>query len=173
MLKELNEVRTNPSSYANKIRQFSGQVTFDENLNKSFFIVDANTKINLLAGKEAFKSCAELLSRQAPLCALELRQELKFNFPSQKPEICSSKEYITKTFMDLNNQAKGRYKIVGFHYDISVNDAILSTIIQVVDDNNSNGQRRRHILNERVKYVGINIGKVQEGIYCIYLVFAT
>ena len=47
----------------------------------------------------------------------------------------------------------------------------LSVLLQVVDDTNSMCQRRNNILSKSSKYIGINVGKISNGLYCFYLLF--
>ena len=49
---------------------------------------------------------------------------------------------------------------------------VLSTIVQVVDDSDSQYQRRGNIMSENVKYVGISYGEIKKGVFCFYLLFA-
>jgi hypothetical protein len=178
MLKEINEVRTNPNLYADKIKSNMKRVTSlndDPNCTRQFFRINENIKINLNKGVNAFRECIDYLDNKCkPLKPLEFLDELIFPFPIEKPELASEKEYLTNTFLRISNELKEKnLKIQGFHYDNNINDAEVSTLLQIVDDNNSNGQRRRHILDKNAKYVGINIGKIKSNLYCIYLMFAS
>ena len=47
----------------------------------------------------------------------------------------------------------------------------LSTLLQVVDDTNFMNQRRNNIFSKSSKYIGINVGKMNNGLYCFYLLF--
>ena len=47
----------------------------------------------------------------------------------------------------------------------------LSVLLQIVDDTNFMFHRRNNILNKNSKYIGINIGKIENGLYCYYLLF--
>ena len=47
----------------------------------------------------------------------------------------------------------------------------LSVLLQIIDDTNSQFQRRKNIFMKDGKYIGINIGKVNESLYCYFLVF--
>lgn len=180
LLKELNSIRKNPISYSDKIKEFMKYINTDEKTQRKFFLVNKNTKINLLRGEEAFLECLnfikdfdkEIKNLKKNLCELEIREELKFPFPNEEPEKCIDKEYIKQTLASLKKNLQKDLKIKGFHYDLSTNDAEISAILQIVDDNNSCGKRRSMLLEETVKYVGINIGRLKDNLYCIYLVFA-
>ena len=47
----------------------------------------------------------------------------------------------------------------------------LTTLLQIVDDTNSMNQRRNNIFSKSSKYIGINVGKMSNGLYCFYLLF--
>jgi hypothetical protein len=48
----------------------------------------------------------------------------------------------------------------------------LSVVLQIVDDTNSMFQRRNNLLNKNYKYIGINVGKLNDGIFLYYFLFA-
>ena len=181
MLNLINAIRHNPVFLNEKIKEFIKYIKQDKSTNKSFFVVNNSTKINLLKGKEAFLSCCDFLqelsekvkSKALKLENLELKEELKFPFPEQNPSICNKKEYITEKIAELNKKMQNKLRIKGFHYDMSPNNAETSLIMQIVDDNNSNGKRRNIIFDEKIKYIGISHGKIRENVYCVYMVFAS
>jgi len=181
MLREINLIRTNPIAYASKIKEFIKFIYTDEKNNRKYILVNKNTKLNLLKGEEAFLNCLDFIteldknlkSQKTFLHEFELKDELKFPFPLDEPDKCISNEYIKENFVKLKLSLGFRFKLKGFHYDLSTNDPEISTLLQIVDDNNSSGKRRNMLLDENVKYVGINIGKLKDNIFCIYLVFAS
>jgi len=180
MLKEINLIRLNPIFYADKIRDFMKFIKTDKNTNRKYFLVNKNTKINLLKGEVAFLDCLDFIKdfdmkikeTNKILNELELKEELKFPFPLDNPELCINKDYIKESLLKLKSSIKGNFKLKGFHYDLSTNDPEISTILQIVDDNNSGCKRRNMLLDESIKYIGVNIGKLKDNLYCIYLVFA-
>lgn len=181
MLKLINSVRSEPTFLNEKIKEFTKYIKQDKNTNKSFFVVNNSTKINLLKGQEAFLSCCRVLeelsekvkNKAIKLEKLEEKEDLKFPFPHENPSICNKKEYISEKLTELGKRINNKYKLRGFHYDMSPNNAETSLINQIVDDNNSNGKRRNIIFDDKVRYIGISHGKVRENVYCVYLVFAS
>lgn len=181
MLREINLIRTSPLTYSDKIKDFMKFINTDDKNNRKFILVNKKTKLNLLKGEEAFLNCLEILSeldnklksQKTFLRELELRDELKFPFPFDEPEKCISKEYIKETLLKLKSSMGFNFKMKGFHYDLSTNDPEISTVLQIVDDNNSFGKRRNMLLDETIKYIGINIGKLKDNLFCIYMVFAS
>jgi hypothetical protein len=173
MVKEFNLVRTQPKLYQEKIKKFASFLKYDNNLNKTYFDIPNMTKINFIKGKEAFDNTIDILDIVNNLEILVLRQDLKFPFPADNPPSCNDKDYLTKNFLEMNIKLKDRYCIKGFHYDININNPEYSTLMQVIDDTNSNGQRRSPIIDKDIKYVGINFGRMKGNLYCIYIVFAS
>jgi hypothetical protein len=172
MLNEFNNIRTKPKSYIDKIKTFYPFIKHDMNTNRKYFNIPNITKINLIKGKEAFDNTIHFLKYINNLDYLELRQDLSFPFPADTT-LCTNKDYITTNFLEMNKRFSDKYHIKGFHYDININNPEFSTLMQIIDDTNSNGQRRLQILDKDIKYVGINLGKVKDNLYCIYIVFAS
>jgi hypothetical protein len=181
LLKLINSVRNNPVFLNEKIKEFTKCIKHDNNTYKSFFVVNKSTKINLLKGKEAFLSCCEILenlnqkikNKILKLDNLETKEELKFPFPEENPNICNKKDYISEKINELGKKVQSKFKIKGFHYDMSPNNAETSLIMQIVDDNSCNGKRRNIIFDDKIKYIGISHRTVKENVYCVYLVFAS
>lgn len=179
MLDMINLIRKNPIFLINKIKSFMKNIKEDKN--KSYYLLNKNTKINFKKGKEAFLKCCNFLTELSEklnknlikLNELEFKEELKFPFPFDNPDLCNNKEYVSQNINEIQNKINNKKMIIqGFHYDLSTNNAETSLILQVVDDNNSNGKRRNIIFDERIKYVGISHGRVKDNVYCIYLLFA-
>ena len=100
---------------------------------------------------------------------IRLVDDLAIPFPINNPKQCLNKEYIGECIERI--KSKVQYEIYDFQYDISPNP-VLSTIVQVVDDSDSQYQRRGNIMSENVKYVGISYGEIKKGVFCFYLLFA-
>ena len=178
MFNEINLIRLNPQLIEKRIEKYFPFIT---TLPKESFIqVDINNKIKLNKGNYAFESCKLVLSKKKPLKPFLLRNELTFPFPENtKNYIIKSKykEYIKESYLTstLNNFKKNVFEknieIVNFHYDIMNSNTELSVLLQIVDDTNFMFHRRNNILNKNSKYIGINIGKIENGLYCYYLLF--
>jgi hypothetical protein len=138
-----------------------------------YFCMPFNSKVHLPRGLKAFEECADLLKKTVKLNALTMDESLKLPFPDKNPEMATNRDHITSSLLNLANEIKDKYTINWFHYDNNIKNAQTSTVLQLVDDNNSKGERRKHLLDPSVKYIGINVGQVKKNIYCIYLVFAS
>ena len=169
MLSEINLARQFPQNYSIKLQTLFPLIKSDSK--KHFLIYNDDIKIELKRGASAFSQCIDLLNKRTnSLEPVELVEELAIPFPKDS-KLILDKEYISKCIETIKSSTNNRYDIFDFQYDISPNP-VLSTMIQVVDDTNSNFQRRNNILNENVKYVGISYGEFKKGIFCFYLLFA-
>ena len=111
---------------------------------------------------------------------LILRDELTFPFPTNSDYEfidCQNldfiqEHYLTITLKQIKNKLyEKNIELINFHYDIMNSNIELSVLLQIVDDTNSMFQRRNNLLNRLTKYIGINIGKMSNGLYCYYLLF--
>lgn len=136
--------------------------------NKYVFIRDDICKVSLIKGRDAFIEAAELLALEECRDALEFKQELCLEISNNKQK-WTDKEYLEEY---LENKANNLdYKLFGFHFDIGVSDPLTSLVLQIIDDNVLNFQRRNNILNRNYKYIGVSSKKI-EGSFCVYVTFA-
>ena len=172
MLNEINSVRINPKNYSLKIKNLIPMIDSNIHNKKTFLVYDNDIKIELKKGVETFISCIDFLTNKitCTLEPIEFKEELKIPFPKDNINLCLDKNYISKSIDTIRENVKNKFEIYDFQYDISPNP-VISTIIQVVDDTNSNYQRRNNIMSDVIKYVGISFGEVKKGIYCFYLLF--
>ena len=178
MFMEINSIRKNPLIIIEKIDKYS---PFIKSLSKDCFIqVDKNNKIKLNKGKELFESFKNIIIKKKPMPELILRDELTFPFPTNSDYEfidCQNldfiqEHYLTITLKQIKNKLyEKNIELINFHYDIMNSNIELSVLLQIVDDTNSMFQRRNNLLNRLTKYIGINIGKMSNGLYCYYLLF--
>ena len=174
MFNEINLIRTNPEIIIEKINKY---LPFIISVDKEFFIqVDKNNKIKLKKGKITFEECKSYVSKKKSLQPLILKKELTFPFPGNFNENINDdfikQNYLTSTLNQIkSNLNEKNIDLVNFHYDIMNSNIELSTLLQVVDDTNFMNQRRNNIFSKSSKYIGINVGKMNNGLYCFYLLF--
>ena len=178
MFMEINSIRKNPLIIIEKIDKYS---PFIKSLSKDFFIqVDKNNKIKLNKGKELFESFKNIIIKKKPMPELILRDELTFPFPTNSDYEfidCQNldfiqEHYLTITLKQIKNKLyEKNIELINFHYDIMNSNIELSVLLQIVDDTNSMFQRRNNLFSKIAKYIGINIGKMTNGLYCYYLLF--
>ena len=176
MIIEINNIRNNPQSLIPKIEKYKSKISNCGN--QIFIIIDRENKLKLSKGKIIFESCKSYLEKKKSVSSLYLKNELTFPFPENgensemKLEDCISEKYLTPTLIKIkNNILKYNIEINDFHYDIMNSNIELSVLLQIVDDTNSMFQRRKNIFNKNHKYIGLNIGKIEGGLFCYYLLF--
>jgi hypothetical protein len=176
MIIEINNIRNNPQSLIPKIEKYKSKIS--NYGNQIFIIIDRENKLKLSKGKIIFESCKSYLEKKKSVCSLYLKNELTFPFPENgensemKLKDCISEKYLTPTLIKIkNNILKYNIEINNFHYDIMNSNIELSVLLQIVDDTNSMFQRRKNIFNKNNKYIGLNIGKIEGGLFCYYLLF--
>ena len=176
MIIEINNIRNNPQNLITKIEKYKSKIS--NYGNQIFIIIDRENKLKLSKGKIIFESCKSYLEKKKSVCSLYLKNELTFPFPENgensemKLKDCISEKYLTPTLIKIkNNILKYNIEINNFHYDIMNSNIELSVLLQIVDDTNSMFQRRKNIFNKNNKYIGLNIGKIEGGLFCYYLLF--
>lgn len=135
----------------------------------SYYVKQDICKIGLIKGQRAFVETAELLAIQDSIDLLIFKKDLCIEIPDNKSE------WINKTYLETYLQEKAKnlnYSKFGFHFDLNCVCPETSVILQVVDDNTFNLQRRNNILNPEYKYIGISSKKINNN-YCVYLTFAS
>ena len=155
LFSEINLVRIKPENMINKIEKYMNNISKTENGN--FYIkADEINNINLHKGKIIFEECKNYLKNKLPLNKLILKNELTFPFPENYSDVtqCVEEKYLTSTIKKIKENTE------------------LSVVLQIVDDTNSMFQRRNNLLNKNYKYIGINVGKLNDGIFLYYFLFA-
>ena len=176
MLREINQARTDPLSYIEKIERLK-QFVVTKNNHSFLLINNANhININLKKGITTFDNCIEFLKQQSQqkckLSPLIMKEELKIPFPINSPEISTNQDYIRNIIQFKTEENRDNFKIIDFHYDICYNNVEVSTLLQIIDDTNSNYQRRKNIFNPSAKFIGISEGTIFDNMRCYYLLFA-
>lgn len=171
MLKEINLARTDPLTYAKKIEKLKEKiVTVDNNT-----YLDVGISLKLSKGAERFDNCInylKALSKQKKLDPLMMNEQLKVPFPIQTPLLCIDKDYIKNIILFKIGELEGKVRFIDFHYDICLSNPELSAMMQIIDDTNSNFQRRNNIFNPKARTVGITEGLIRQNMSCYYLMFA-
>ena len=178
MFLEINSMRKNPKIIIEKINKY---LPFISTLKKDSYIqVDNNNKIMLNKGKIFFENCKSFFSKKKPISEFILLNELTFPFPihsefdfiDEENSNFINENYLTLTLKKIKKELNNKnIELVNFHYDIMNSNVELSVLLQFVDDTNSLFQRRNNLLSKISKYIGINIGKMTNGLYCYYLLF--
>ena len=175
MLNEINNSRKNPLNIISKIEKYYDMINISKK-NEYYIKIDEKNKIKLYKGKKSFDQCKNYLKNLNSLPIFILKNEMTFPFPEKNNitiEECTNEFYLNKTLKIINEELEKNFKItiINFHYDIMNNNTELSVILQIVDDTNSMFHRRNNIFNKEAKYIGINVGKISENLFCYYLLF--
>ena len=175
MLNEINNSRKNPLNIISKIEKYYDMINISKK-NEYYIKIDKKNKIKLYKGKKSFDQCKNYLKNLNSLPNFILKNEMTFPFPEKNNitiEECTNEFYLNKTLKIINEELEKNFKItiINFHYDIMNNNTELSVILQIVDDTNSMFHRRNNIFNKEAKYIGINVGKISENLFCYYLLF--
>lgn len=181
LLEYINQVRQTPYLFANNILDYISCITKLPNINQSYnlsntsysssfyFMKENECKVELKQGKQAFiDTSEELIKLDSTLCQLRLNQKLSIEIPDDR-ELWCDRDYLEREIQKKFDSLDFEY--IGFHFDFGIVNPLISVILQVVDDNNLNFQRRNNILNENFKYLGISIRKINNSA-CTYFTFA-
>ena len=175
LLKEINLIRTSPQYYSDKLEQCLEFIKMNTLNSKYYFYYDkeSNKKVKLKVTKNDFKECITFLKNfdNDLLQPLEYSSELTIPFPNEDPSLANDRNYLHEQIERLKKRIKNKFVFLDFQYDISPNP-VVSAIVQAVDSQKVNYQRRNNFLNEYAKYVGVSVGKVNDELFCFYLVFA-
>jgi hypothetical protein len=174
LLKEFNLARTDPKGYAKKIEEYLGYIKQIDNF--CYFLYgtekDKFPKVNLATGEKAFRECITYMEGLQSVGPLQLSEEIVIKVP-EKPEEMNDKDKIGNLILEKKKHIKDSYKNFHFHYDHGYNIAEISAVLQIIDDTNSNFQRRNNILTKKHEYLGVSISKSQKNRFIIYVTFAS
>jgi len=177
MLAEFNQARTQPTSYIDKVKLYLKDIKPNPEYRKNpslpfMFDKEGVPKVALLKGESSFNEFIAYLTTAEKLEPLILKNEIVIK-PHGKAELQTKKEIIADLFLQKKKELGDKYKLLDFHYDCGTNNPEISSLLQLVDDNNSNKQRRNKILNKDYKYVGIALSKIKANRFCVYVTFAS
>ena len=160
MLDLINQIRANPSSYADIIEDSIQNITEEQDRkdeSKIRIIYKKKVKVALNRGEIAFKDAAEELRSMEPLPPLILKNDICVPLPEEEAEIKDT-SYLREQVKLIREKT---------NIDVFFKDLIkipeVSGLLMIVDDTNKNaGKKRMALLNKNLKYVGVTskfIGK--------------
>ena len=162
IIKLLNLARTKPLNYCKNIdycitlitTNFEGQLVLGRE--------DTN-KIGLKEGISKFNECKRYLIQTDSCKPLEIDDDLCIEIPDDT-QLWLDHEYIRQQIVDkqneILNETKKNYSLFGFHFDYGLTDPTLSSVLQIVDDNNCENRRRFNILNPEYKAIGVTYKQI-------------
>ena len=160
MLDLINQIRANPSSYADVIEDSIQNITEEQDRkdeSKIRIIYKKKVKVALNRGEIAFKDAAEELRSMEPLPPLMLKNDICVPLPEEEAEIKDT-SYLREQVKLIREKT---------NIDVFFKDLIkipeVSALLMIVDDSEKNpGKKRKAVLNKDFKYIGISskfIGK--------------
>jgi hypothetical protein len=173
ILNEFNLARTDPYTYSKKIESFIKYIQTDEK--HRYFAYETEKekfpKISLVRGESAFFDCIRLLQKMDRLDPLTYNEEIIIKVPDKAEEM-NNFDKMASLIVLTKKKLREYYYGFRFHYDHCFGNAEVSAMLQIVDDTNSNLQRRGNILNRDVEYLGVSTGRIQYNRVIAYMTFA-
>ena len=174
----INKIRANPKCFIDKIKSYKDKI-----IKKDYQFLLPIAKeifITLNRGPKAFDEAIEFLNKIEPMNSLIIKNELKINIEDNINENFDEMTFTSFSFLEKIIKSKKKeleknkkkFKIEGFHYDKSTDNAEISAILQIVDDNMGDYSRRKNLLNPNITYIGISVVNIKESVFCYYMLFA-
>jgi len=163
----INKVRLNPAEYSKTILDNVKNIKIErhEEMNKlngikefkEFFVFKKKVKVKLFRGEECFLEAAKYLVNTPPMEILKFNKDIVIPLPNTEQEMKNS-EFIKNKVNEilLHNNINAYFKEYIKNPEIAV-------LLMIVDDTQQcNFKKRKSILNQNYKYMGIDskfIGK--------------
>jgi len=159
MFEHINQIRNNPRKFIQLIKDSISNIGYNKNGN---LIYIGDLKVALCKGKMAFEEAIDSLSRTEPMNSLIFKSELCVEIP-QKEKYFKSGDYLRK---EIKEKVKNGIIIRAFWRDI-IKDPKINFLLMIVDDNPiRRGDKRKDILDPKMKYIGINSGTMGKSFVC-------
>ena len=147
LLNEINNVRTSPNEYSNKLQNLSQRIKKENST--YFFVYNEQETIILQKGEKTFKDTIVLLRSIQPMCKLQWNDELKVNMNNVDKKMSS----IGNLILEKRTELLAKYQNIILNLDI-FSAPFLSVIFQITDEA-FNLQRRNAILNPTFKMFAV------------------
>ena len=151
----INEIRSNPSLYSQKVEESIKNIKILKN-NK--IIYNNGVKVALNRGEEAFREAINVLKTTESMPPLRYNPQLCIPLPQNETELNDQnflKEQVEKIRQRNTN--------IEIYYKDLIKIPEISVLLMIVDDNSKNTSKKRDtLLNKDFKYIGVNskfIGK--------------
>lgn len=135
---------------------------------------DNTNKISLKEGISKFNECKRCLLQSEPCEELVFDKDLIIEIPEDQSLWLNHdniKELITNKQNQILGDNRKNYSLFGFHFDYGMIDPVISSVLQLVDDNNCENRRRMNIVNQEYSAVGISY-KMKGRKFIAYFFFA-
>ena len=187
ILKLFNIARNKPLSFCKHIDYCIGLITTNAE-GQLVLGTEKTNKIGLKDGISKFNESKRFLLHIDSCEELKYDSELEIEI-SENSDLWLNNEYIKNKIIDKQSELlnfsstmgsemttktkdkKSDYSIFGFHFDFGMSDPTISSVLQVVDDNNCENRRRYNIMNSEYKAVGVT-NKIIGNKFVSYFFFA-
>jgi len=159
MFEHINQIRNNPKKFIQLIKESISNIGYNK---KGNLIYIGDLKVALCKGKIAFEEAIDSLNNTEPMNSLIFKGELCVDIP-QKEKYFKSGDYLRK---EIREKVKNGIIIRAFWRDI-IKDPKINFLLMIVDDNPiKRGDKRKDILDPKMKYIGINSGTLGNSFVC-------
>ena len=160
IFKEINNIRKNPKSFIEKIESSKKNIIIDKRNN---CIYKGKQKISLNNGVYAFENTIKHLKILRPMNELIYSPNMNIKLPFNEEEI-NNRNYQHDMIEFLRK--KNKININSFWREI-IKDPEECFLLMIVDDCGTNcGNKRKDLLDNRIKYIGINSIKIGKYFAC-------
>ena len=150
----INNIREDPVGYADIVEQSIQNIVLEEDKEDpsiKHLIYKKKIKVALTTGEKAFQEAIDYLRTLSPLPPLEFSQEKCIPLPNTEEEL-NNPSFLKSQVKVLREQTR---------IDVFFKDLIkipeISGLLMIVDDTNKNaGKKRRALLNNELKYIGVS-----------------
>lgn len=150
----INNIREDPVGYADIVEQSIQNIVLEEDKEDpsiKHLIYKKKIKVALTTGEKAFQEAIDYLRTLSPLPPLEFSQEKCIPLPNTEEEL-NNPSFLKSQVKVLREQTR----IDVFYKDL-IKIPEISGLLMIVDDTNKNaGKKRRALLNNELKYIGVS-----------------
>ena len=150
----INNIREDPVGYADIVEQSIQNIVLEEDKEDpsiKHLIYKKKIKVALTTGEKAFQEAIDYLRTLSPLPPLEFSQEKCIPLPNTEEEL-NNPSFLKSQVKVLREKTR----IDVFYKDL-IKIPEISGLLMIVDDTNKNaGKKRRALLNNELKYIGVS-----------------
>jgi hypothetical protein len=151
MLDEINQIRLNPLEYAKKLESMMRYIKQVKFRNIFIFAYPGTEKVSLPSGTNSFLQVINILKETPSVEALNYNDEIKIQIEKSNFDHNRLKKIIS----EKRKKIKAKYPQFIVNLDIITNP-IVSVVMQLIDDNPFQGQRRDAILNKNYGHFAVS-----------------
>ena len=157
----INKIRTNPIEYSKIILDNIKNISIENHkeLNKyngieelkQVIVFKKKVKVKLFKGKESFLEAAKILENTSSMEPLKFNKSIIIAVPDSEEELKKSK-FTKNEINEIMKKAK-----INAYFKEYVKNPEVAVLLMIVDDTEfSKGKKRKSLLNEEFKYIGID-----------------